>query len=314
VVIYLVKVLVASRIHEDGIKLLKSSGVEVTYVEEPPENELVDLIKGHHGLIVRSKPVVTRRVIEAADQLLVIARAGVGVDNIDVEAARERGIEVLNSPEATVTSVAELAVGLMLAVARKIAFSDRKMRAGEWVKKYAEGIELSGKVLGVIGAGRIGSIVARICRFGFNMQVLYYDPVRNPKLEEETGAKYVTLEEVLKTADIVTIHVPLMPETKHLINEEKLKLMKKTAILINTSRGAVVDTNALVKALREGWIAGAGLDVYEEEPLPPGHPLTTLDNVVLTPHIGASTHEAQARAGVLIAEKVIEFFKQKKLL
>jgi D-3-phosphoglycerate dehydrogenase len=314
VVIYLVKVLVASRIHEDGIKLLKSSGVEVTYVEEPPENELVGLIKGHHGLIVRSKPVVTRRVIEAADQLLVIARAGVGVDNIDVEAARERGIEVLNSPEATVTSVAELAVGLMLAVARKIAFSDRKMRAGEWVKKYAEGMELSGKVLGVIGAGRIGSIVARICRFGFNMQVLYYDPIRNPKLEEEAGAKYVTLEEVLKTADIVTIHVPLMPETKHLINEEKLKLMKKTAILINTSRGAVVDTNALVKALREGWIAGAGLDVYEEEPLPPGHPLTTLDNVVLTPHIGASTHEAQARAGVLIAEKVIGFFKQKKLL
>jgi len=310
----LVKVLVASRIHEDGIKLLKSSGVEVTYVEEPPENELVNLIKGHHGLIVRSKPVVTRRVIEAADQLLVIARAGVGVDNIDVEAARERGIEVLNSPEATVTSVAELAVGLMLAVARKIAFSDRKMRAGEWVKKYAEGIELSGKVLGVIGAGRIGSIVARICRFGFNMQVLYYDPIRNPKLEEEAGAKYVTLEEVLKTADIVTIHVPLMPETKHLINEEKLKLMKKTAILINTSRGAVVDTNALVKALREGWIAGAGLDVYEEEPLPPGHPLTTLDNVVLTPHIGASTHEAQARAGVLIAEKVIGFFKQKQLL
>jgi D-3-phosphoglycerate dehydrogenase len=314
VVIYLVKVLVASRIHEDGIKLLKSSGVEVTYVEEPPENELVNLIKGHHGLIVRSKPVVTRRVIEAADQLLVIARAGVGVDNIDVEAARERGIEVLTSPEATVTSVAELAVGLMLAVARKIAFSDRKMRAGEWVKKYAEGMELSGKVLGVIGAGRIGSIVARICRFGFNMQVLYYDPVRNPKLEEETGAKYATLEEVLKTADIVTIHVPLTPETKHLINEEKLKLMKKTAILINTSRGAVVDTNALVKALREGWIAGAGLDVYEEEPLPPGHPLTTLDNVVLTPHIGASTHEAQARAGVLIAEKVIGFFKQKKLL
>lgn len=310
----MVKVLVASRIHEDGIKLLKSSGVEVTYVEEPPETELVNLIKGHHGLIVRSKPVVTRRVIEAADQLLVIARAGVGVDNIDVEAARERGIEVLNSPEATVTSVAELAVGLMLAVARKIAFSDRKMRAGEWVKKYAEGIELSGKVLGVIGAGRIGSIVARICRFGFNMQVLYYDPIRNPKLEEETGAKYTTLEEVLKTADIVTIHVPLTPETKHLINEEKLKLMKKTAILINTSRGAVVDTNALVKALREGWIAGAGLDVYEEEPLPPGHPLTTLDNVVLTPHIGASTHEAQARAGVLIAEKVIGFFKQKKLL
>jgi D-3-phosphoglycerate dehydrogenase len=304
-----VKVLVASRIHRAGIEILKSAGVEVLYLEEPPEEELVKAIKGVHGLIVRSKPLVTRRVIEAADSLLVIGRAGVGVDNIDVEAARARGIEILTSPEAATQSVAELTMGLILAVARKIAFCDRKIRAGEWPKKHAVGVELWGKTLGVIGAGRIGSAVARIAKFGFDMNVVYYDIARNKKLEEEVGARYVSLDELLREADVVTIHVPLTEQTKYLINEEKLKLMKRTAILINTSRGAVVDTKALIRALKEGWIAGAGLDVFEEEPLPPNHPLLELENVVLTAHIGASTEEAQERAGVDIAKKVVEFFR-----
>lgn len=305
----MVRVLVASRIHREGIEILRKAGIEVLQVEEPPEEELVRAIRGVHGLIVRSRPLVTRRVIEAADSLLVIGRAGVGVDNIDIEAARARGIEVLTSPEATTQSVAELTVGLMLAVARKIAFCDRKIRAGEWPKKYAVGIELYGKTLGVIGAGRIGSAVARIAKLGFNMDIIYYDVVRNTRLEEEIGAKYVPLEELLREADVVTIHVPLTEETRYMINEERLKLMKKTAILINTSRGAVVDTKALVKALREDWIAGAGLDVFEEEPLPANHPLLELENVVLTAHIGASTEEAQERAGVDIAKKIVEFFK-----
>ncbi|MCC6024802.1 MAG: hydroxyacid dehydrogenase [Desulfurococcaceae archaeon] len=305
----MVKVLVASRIHRAGIEILKSAGVEVLYLEEPPEEELVKAIKGVHGLIVRSKPLVTRRVIEAADSLLVIGRAGVGVDNIDVEAARARGIEILTSPEAATQSVAELTMGLILAVARKIAFCDRKIRAGEWPKKHAVGVELWGKTLGVIGAGRIGSAVARIAKFGFDMNVVYYDIARNKKLEEEVGARYVSLDELLREADVVTIHVPLTEQTKYLINEEKLKLMKRTAILINTSRGAVVDTKALIRALKEGWIAGAGLDVFEEEPLPPNHPLLELENVVLTAHIGASTEEAQERAGVDIAKKVVEFFR-----
>jgi D-3-phosphoglycerate dehydrogenase len=304
-----VKVLVASRIHRVGIEILKSAGVEVLYLEEPPEEELVKAIKGVHGLIVRSKPLVTRRVIEAADSLLVIGRAGVGVDNIDVEAARARGVEILTSPEAATQSVAELTMGLILAVARKIAFCDRKIRAGEWPKKHAVGVELWGKTLGVIGAGRIGSAVARIAKFGFNMNVVYYDVARNKKIEEEVGARYVSLDELLREADVVTIHVPLTEQTKYLINEEKLKLMKRTAILINTSRGAVVDTKALIRALKEGWIAGAGLDVFEEEPLPPNHPLLELENVVLTAHIGASTEEAQERAGVDIAKKVVEFFR-----
>jgi D-3-phosphoglycerate dehydrogenase len=249
-------------------------------------------------------------VIESADRLKVIARAGVGLDNIDVKAAEERGIALINAPESSTQSVAELAMGLMLAVARKIAFSDRRMREGYWAKKEAMGVELSGKTLGVIGAGRIGSAVARIAKYGFNMHILYYDVVCRDDLNKELGAECVSIEELLKRSDIVTIHVPLLPETRHMINEEKLRLMKKTAILINTSRGAVVDTAALVKALSEGWIAGAGLDVFEEEPLSMEHPLTKLDNVVLTPHIGASTKEAQEKAGVEVARKIVEFFKK----
>lgn len=302
------KILVASRIHEKAIQLLKENGFEVTIVEEPHEDELARIIKGFDGLIVRSKPLVTKKVIESADRLKVIARAGVGLDNIDVEAAKQKGIALINAPESSTQSVAELAIGLMLAVARKIAFSDRKMREGHWAKKEAIGVELSGKTLGVIGAGRIGSTVARIAKYGFNMHILYYDVACRDDLNKELGAECVSVEELLKRSDIVTIHVPLLPETRHMINEEKLRLMKKTAILINTSRGAVVDTVALVKALSEGWIAGAGLDVFEEEPLPKDHPLTKLDNVVLTPHIGASTKEAQEKAGVEVARKIVEFF------
>ncbi|ADG91415.1 hydroxyacid dehydrogenase [Thermosphaera aggregans] len=304
------KILVASRIHEKAIQLLKENGFEVTIVEEPHEDELARIIKGFDGLIVRSKPLVTKKVIESADRLKVIARAGVGLDNIDVKAAEQRGIALINAPESSTQSVAELAIGLMLAVARKIAFSDRRMREGYWAKKEAMGVELSGKTLGVIGAGRIGSAVARIAKYGFNMHILYYDVACRDDLNKELGAECVSIEELLKRSDIVTIHVPLLPETRHMINEEKLRLMKKTAILINTSRGAVVDTAALVKALSEGWIAGAGLDVFEEEPLPKDHPLTKLDNVVLTPHIGASTKEAQEKAGVEVARKIVEFFKK----
>jgi len=309
-VVIAVKILVASRIHEKAIQLLKENGFEVTIAEEPNEDELARIIKGFDGLIVRSKPLVTRKVIESAYRLKVIARAGVGLDNIDVEAAEERGIALINAPESSTQSVAELAIGLMLAVARKIAFSDRRMREGYWAKKEAMGVELSGKTLGVIGAGRIGSAVARIAKYGFNMHILYYDVVYRDDLNKELGAECVSIEELLKRSDIVSIHVPLLPKTRHMINEEKLRLMKKTAILINTSRGAVVDTAALVKALSEGWIAGAGLDVFEEEPLPKDHPLTKLDNVVLTPHIGASAKEAQEKAGVEVARKIVEFFKK----
>ncbi len=302
------KVLVAAPLHERAISVLKKAGFEVVYEEYPDEETLVELVKDVDAIIVRSKPKVTRRVIESAPKLKVIARAGVGLDNIDLDAAKERGIKVVNSPAASSRSVAELATALIFNVARKIAFADRKMREGIWAKKQCVGIELEGKTLGIVGFGRIGYQIAKIAK-ALGMKVLLYDPYPNEERAKEVGGKFVDLETLLRESDVVTLHVPLVEATYHMINEERLKLMKKTAILINAARGAVVDTNALVKALQEGWIAGAGLDVYEEEPLPKNHPLTKLDNVVLTPHIGASTVEAQMRAGVQVAEQIVEILK-----
>jgi len=307
----MVKVLIASHIYEEAVELLRREGFEIVFRDEPGEDELVDLVRDVDALIVRSKPIVSRRVIEAAPKLKIIARAGVGLDNIDLEAAEEKGVVVINAPSAATMSVAELVFGLIISVLRKISYSDRMMRQGKWVKKESMGYELSGKTLGIIGMGRIGRAVASIGYRGFNMKIIYYDVERcKPEFEESVNAKYVDLDTVFREADVVTIHVPLTPETRHLVNLDRLRLMKKTAVLINTSRGEVVDTDALVKALREGWIAGAGLDVYEMEPLPPDHPLTRLDNVVLTPHIGASTYEAQRKAGLEVVEKIIEFFKK----
>ncbi|ASJ09716.1 3-phosphoglycerate dehydrogenase [Thermococcus siculi] len=302
------KVLVAAPLHEKAIEVLKNAGFEVLYEEYPDEERLVQLVGDVEAIIVRSKPKVTRKVIEAAPKLRVIARAGVGLDNIDLEAAKERGIKVVNSPGASSRSVAELAIALTFNVARKIAFADRKMREGTWAKKQAMGIELEGKTMGVIGFGRIGYEVAKIAH-ALGMNILLYDPYPNDERAKEVGGRFVDLETLLRESDVVTLHVPLVDATYHLINEERLRLMKPTAILINAARGAVVDTDALVKALKEGWIAGAGLDVFEEEPLPADHPLTRLDNVVLTPHIGASTVEAQMRAGVQVAEQVVEILK-----
>ncbi|NJE04021.1 hydroxyacid dehydrogenase [Thermococcus sp. MV11] len=302
------KVLVAAPLHEKAMEVLRKAGFDVIYEEYPDEERLVELVKDVDAIIVRSKPKVTRKVIESAPKLKVIGRAGVGLDNIDLEAAKERGIKVVNSPGASSRSVAELAIALMFSVARKVAFADRKMREGVWAKKQCMGIELEGKTIGVIGFGRIGYEVAKIAH-ALGMKVLLYDPYPNEERAKEVGGKFAQLEELLRESDVVTLHVPLVEQTYHLINEERLKLMKPTAILINAARGAVVDTSALVKALQEGWIAGAGLDVFEEEPLPKDHPLTKLDNVVLTPHIGASTEEAQMRAGVQVAEQIVEILR-----
>ncbi|MEM2277722.1 MAG: hydroxyacid dehydrogenase [Zestosphaera sp.] len=307
------KALIAAPIHKDAVKLLEDAGIQVVYREYPSEKELSELVTDIDILLVRSKPLVTAEVISKAEKLKIIARAGVGLDNIDVKVAEAKGIKVINTPEAPTRSVAELAIGLMLAVARKIAYSDRKMREGRWVKKEAEGVELKGKTLGIIGFGRIGREVAAIASKGLGMKILYYDVYRaSPEVEKELGATYVDLETLVRESDVVSVHVPLTSETRGLVSEGLLKLMKKNAILINTSRGAVVDTKALIKALNEGWIAGAGLDVYEEEPLPPNHPLTQLDNVVLTPHIGASTEEAQERAGIDAVKKILELIKELK--
>ncbi|KUK18626.1 D-2-hydroxyacid dehydrogenase [Thermococcus sibiricus] len=299
------KVLVAAPLHEKAIEVLKNAGLEVVYEEYPDQDRLKELVKDVSGIIVRSKPKVTKEIIDAAPSLKVIARAGVGLDNVDVEYAKSKGIEVVNAPTASSRSVAELAVALMFNIARKVAFADRKIREGAWPKKQCMGFELEGKTLGIIGFGRIGYNVGKIAKT-IGMNVLLYDVYKNYERAKEIGAEFVELEYLLKNSDVITIHVPLLESTYHLINEENLKLMKPTAVLINTSRGPIIDTNALVKALEEGWIAGAALDVFEEEPLPKDHPLTKFDNVVLTPHIGASTVEAQEKAGIEVAEKVVK--------
>ena len=231
-----------------------------------------------------------------------------GFDHIDVEAATKRGVYVTHTPGVLTDAVAEFTVGLLLAITRRILEADQIIRKGEWNKPwnpfFLTGPELKGKTLGIVGFGRIGRAVAKKVK-GFEMNLIYYDVYRNEQAEKELGVKYVDLETLLKESDFVSLHVPLTKDTYHMIGEKELKMMKPTAYLINTARGAVVDTEALVKALKEKWIAGAALDVFEQEPLPPGHPLTKLDNVILAPHIASATNEARARMAELAAKNLV---------
>ncbi|MCD6154963.1 MAG: D-glycerate dehydrogenase [Candidatus Verstraetearchaeota archaeon] len=279
----------------------------------PPYKVLLEKVKDADALISLLTDRIDERVLEEAENLRIIAQYAVGFDNINIEAATERGIYVTNTPEVLTESTAELTWALILATARRIVEADIFTRWGEWWRKNTGwhpkmmlGIELKNKILGIIGLGRIGGRVAEIGK-AFGMKIIYYDVERKRSLEEKLSIKYRGLEELLREADIISIHTPLTRKTRHLINEEKLKMMKRTAILINTARGAVIDTKALVKALREKWIGGAGLDVHEEEPLTLNHPLTAFKNVVLTPHIGSATYKARHAMAEIAAENLIAF-------
>jgi D-3-phosphoglycerate dehydrogenase len=276
---------------------------EVVVKPRLSEEELCREIGDCEVLIVRSSTRVTRRVIEAGKKLKMIARAGVGIDNIDVKAAEERGIKVVYAPEASKTAVAELVLGLMLCWARKIPQAYRELKEGRWEKEKFVGTELKGKTLGVVGVGRIGGEVA-LKALAFGMRVLGYDLVRREEMERE-GVKYVDLPTLLRESDFVTLHVPLTPQTERMIGERELSLMKPTAVLVNTSRGRIVDERALLKALREGRIAGACLDVFEEEPTK-NLELLSLPQVIPTPHLGASTIESQRNISLILAEKIRE--------
>jgi len=299
------KILITDHIHPDGIKLLEQlDGVEAVDAKFGlPREKLIQEIREYDVLIVRSATKVTKEVIDAGDKLKIVARAGVGLDNIDVNAANARGIKVLNAPEAPSAAVAELVLGMMLSWARKIPEAHASMKMGKWEKSKFMGIELRGKTLGIVGTGQIGRMVGHRAR-AFGMSLLLYDVVQNVEFANQTGAKYVDLDTLLRSSDFVTMHVPLTPQTKGMIGRREFGLMKPSAVLINTSRGEVVDEDALVEALQQGRIAGACLDVYRKEPLPSDSPLLKLDNVVLTPHIGASTEEAKREAAIIIAEKI----------
>ncbi|MFZ0441390.1 MAG: phosphoglycerate dehydrogenase [Methanobacterium sp.] len=301
------KVLIADQINEKGIDELKDIAEVVTNFTISKE-ELIDVIKDFDAIIVRSRTKVTREVIEASNKLKVIARAGVGVDNVDVQAATERGVMVINAPESTSITVAEHTMGLILALSRKIAIADSSVKNGKWEKSRFMGIELNGKTLGVIGMGRIGSqVVTRSKAFG--METIVYDPYITEKTASELGVTVVDLETLIKNSDVMTIHVPLTSETKHLIAREQLEMMKNNAFLVNCARGGIINEDDLYEALATGKIRGAGLDVFEKEP-PEDSPLLGLDNVVLTPHIAASTSEAQRDAAIIVANEIKKVFME----
>jgi D-3-phosphoglycerate dehydrogenase len=298
------RVVVADRIAESGLRLLSATpGIEVLAVAGKPREELQRALAGAHALVVRSETRVTADLMAQAPVLRVIARAGTGVDTIDVHAATRRGIAVMNAPGANTVSAAEHAMGLMLSLARHIPWAADAMRRGEWDRKRFEGTELRGKTLGVVGLGRIGGHVAQLARV-FGMSVVGHDPFVPTERAGELGVRLLPLDQLLRTADVVTLHLALTEQTQHVINAERLRLMKPTALLINTARGELVDEEALADAIRAGRLAGAAIDVFAVEPLPADSPLRDLDRVILTPHLAASTAEAQERVAVEICTAV----------
>jgi D-3-phosphoglycerate dehydrogenase len=297
-------VLLFEPIHERALEQLKQRA-EVRMAESLDEDALLKDIVDVEGIIIRANGRVTRRLMEAAPKLKVVARHGTGVEAIDRKAAHELGITVVNSPAANFESVAEQCLAFMLILGKRIREADLAIRAGDWDSRYRLiGIELFGKTLGLVGFGRIGQRVAEMAHRALSMSILYYDLVEYPQVESSLGAERVSLDDVLKKSDFVSIHVPLVPETHGLIDTKALKKMKPQSFLINSSRGPVVVQKALLKALKERWIAGAGLDVYDPEPLPADDPLLSLDNVILSPHMAGHTDEALYRMAQ-VAEDVM---------
>ena len=298
------RVLLYEDMHPSGKDLLAEKA-EIVLAESLDEEALIGQVKDVDAIIIRANGKVTARLMDAAPRLKVVGRHGVGVEAIDLAAAKARGIVVCNTPNANVESVAEQAVGFMLVLSKQILRADKALRQGRWEVRYEYiGQELLGRTLGLVGMGRIGSRVAEICHFGFNMPVIYYDVLDYPQLEEKLAARKVTLAELLLEADYISVHVPLLPSTSGMLGREQFARMKPGAIVINTSRGPVLDEAALVEALQSGHLGGAGLDVYAVEPTPPDNPLFQLENVVLSPHMAAHTDDA-LKAMSMIAEDVL---------
>ena len=271
-------------------------------------NKLAEKIGNFEVVVVRSRTKMTRELIAKADKCKIIARVGIGLDNIDQEAAKEKNIRVINAVEGAITAVAELVIGLMISMAREIPRADREIRNGNWIKKELMGSELKGKYLGIVGLGNIGKRLGRLAR-ALNMNIIGYDVIPiDDEFSKEVGLMKADLDTLLSSADYVSFHVPLLDSTHHMINAEKLKMMKNTARIINTSRGGVIDEEALYNSLKDGSLAGAALDVFEVEPATENK-LITLPNFIATPHIGAQTKEAQLLAANIIAEKIIQILR-----
>lgn len=302
------KVLVAEHISDEAVELMKKEGLEVDVKTGLKKEEILNIIQDYDALIVRSQIKVDRDIIERAKNLKIIGRAGVGVDNIDLESATARGIIVVNAPGGNTISTAEHTIALLFALARKIPQAYLSMKEKKWDRKKFTGIELRGKTIGVIGLGRVGFEVAKRCK-ALEMNVLAFDPYIPPERAQQIGAKLVDFETLLKESDIITLHVPKTKETSGLIKKEQINLMKKGVLIVNTARGGIIDEKALIEGLQSGKIGGVALDVFEKEPPDFNSPIFGFENVITTPHLGASTEEAQLSVGLIVAEDIINLAK-----
>jgi len=304
-------VIIADKLSSEAVRTLRAGGIEVDDRSGIEAGELAKVIGVYEGLIVRSRTEVTADLLKAATELKVVGRAGVGVDNIDLAAAREHQVAVVNTPTSTSVAVAELTFALLLSLLRQIPRADASMKQGQWIKKELEGAELAGKTLGILGVGNIGAQVARRAA-AFDMRVLGYDPLLDEQTIRLRGTEPVSLNDLYTQSDVITLHLPLLPETSGMLGEAAFGKMKWGAYLVCAARGGVIDEGALLAALNSGRLAGAALDVFEKEP-PGASALVSHPNVVATPHIGAQTAEAQTRAAHAVAEEVLNALQGKPL-
>ena len=301
-------VLICDQVNPTLNEILEKNGLQVTYEPEITPEQIAEKIGMYEVVVVRSRTKITKDLIQRADKCKIIARVGVGLDNIDQDAAKEKNIRVINAVEGAMNAVAELVVGLMLSLAREIPRADREVRNGNWIKKELMGTELRGKYLGIVGLGNIGKRLGRLAK-SFNMNIIGFDvmPI-DEEFSKEVGLMKADLGTLLASSDYVSLHVPLLDSTKHMINAENIVTMKNTARIINTSRGGVIDEDALYKALKNGNLGGAALDVFEIEPATSNN-LRELPYFISTPHMGAQTKEAQSLAANVIAEKIIQILR-----
>ncbi len=309
------KILISDKLEDDGIKIFEANGFEVVKKFTITKEELKHEIGDYDGIVIRSRTKLTADVLENAKNLKAIGRAGVGLDNVDINKATEMNIKVLNTPEAPAVSVAEFALGLMLTLARKISYADRTTHEAQWKKNECLGYTLNGKKLGLVGFGNIAKHLAKIA-IVMGMEVGVYSRFSKGQVAideaKEIGCSiYPSVEDLLKEAQIVSLHLPSSPQTENIINEERIKLMRKDAIIINTARGNLIDNKALLTALKNKNIAGAALDVFREEPLKDQELIKYDENLVLTPHIASQSIENQTAAAIMVAEKISNFLKSK---
>lgn len=298
------RILILDKISKEGIEMMKKDGIEVDLKTDFPREKIGEIIDDYNGVVVRSKTKLTKEILNRAKNLKFIIRAGVGLDNIDVKTAKEKKIEIFNTPEASSIAVAELTIGFLISLSRFIPQATASLKAGKWEKEKFEGIEIYGKTLGIIGLGRIGKEVAKRAR-ALGMEVLAYDPF----VKQLEAVKMVDFDFLIKNSDYITLHTPLTAETKNLIDEETIKKMKEGVFIINSARGGLIDESSLYQALKSKKVAAAAFDVFEVEP-PLKNKLLSLENFICTPHIGALTIEAQRKIAIEVAKIVIDFKKK----